>query len=196
MARLLPCSIFVLPLSLPAALGAARDLLVVMTYGVVLFTLLVQATTMRPLLRRLGVVTRAEAQVAYEAQRARLTAVQAAVRRLDGLHRDGLLSTHAWEQLHPALVEREAVLADRVREALRAEPALEAEELALARQEVLRTQRSALQDLRRDGLLSDEVYEELVTEVDAELSAAEVDAPRVPAAEEAPPPGRTGTTGA
>jgi CPA1 family monovalent cation:H+ antiporter len=47
-----------LVLSLPTALGAERDLLRVMTFGVVLFSLLVQATTMRSLVRRLDIVTR------------------------------------------------------------------------------------------------------------------------------------------
>jgi hypothetical protein len=60
-----------------------------------------------------------------------------------------------------------------VRDALRADPALEAQELDVARQEALRAQRGALQDLRRDGLISDEVFDDLVTEVDAKLSAVE-----------------------
>jgi Na+:H+ antiporter len=180
-----------LALSLPAALGADRDLLVVMTYGVVLFTLLVQGVTMRPLLDRVGVVVQSERQVAYEAQRARLTALQAAVRRLDGLHHDGLLSAAALEQLKPPLLDRIGATADAVRQALRADPALAAQELDAARQEALRAQRGALQDLRRDGLISDAVFDELVTEVDAELSAVETHtAPEVEGEE--PTPSRAG----
>ena len=55
-----------LALSLPAALGPDRDLLRTMAFGVVLFTLLVQATTMKPLIRRLKIVTRSDTQVEYE----------------------------------------------------------------------------------------------------------------------------------
>ena len=47
-----------LALSLPAALGPDRDLIRIMAFGVVLFTLLVQSTTMEPLVRKLGIVTR------------------------------------------------------------------------------------------------------------------------------------------
>src|SRR5574341_1300115 len=62
-----------LALSLPESLGADRDLLRVMAFGVVLFTLLAQATTMRPLIRWLRIITRSEAQVEYETRHARLT---------------------------------------------------------------------------------------------------------------------------
>lgn len=42
---------FALALSLPAALGTDREQLRVIAFGVVLFTLLVQATTMRAFIR-------------------------------------------------------------------------------------------------------------------------------------------------
>jgi hypothetical protein len=54
----------------------------------------------------------------------------------------------------------------------RAKPAREAEELATARRELLRVQRTALLDLRRDGFISDEIFEHLTAEVDAELASA------------------------
>ena len=63
-----------LALSLPAALGPDRESMRVMAFGVVLFTLLVQSTTMRPLLRRLGISTRNPIQVEYETRHARMVA--------------------------------------------------------------------------------------------------------------------------
>ena len=51
-----------LALSLPVSLGLNRDLLRVMAFGVVLFTLLVQAMTMKPLLRFLKITLRNKAQ--------------------------------------------------------------------------------------------------------------------------------------
>lgn len=84
-----------LVLSLPAALGDDRALLRVMAFGVALFTLLVQGTTMNALMRRLGVITRSEAQIEYEMRHARMAALRAAEAHLDRLHREGLISTHA-----------------------------------------------------------------------------------------------------
>jgi CPA1 family monovalent cation:H+ antiporter len=158
-----------LALSLPAALGPERETLRIMAYGVVLFTLLVQGTTMGPLLRYLRLRTRSPQQLAYEQQHARLTAARAAEKHLDNLHREGLLSSHAWEQVQPALAQRTTALHGTLRRILKDEPALEAEELDTAWREVLRAERSALLGLKRDGIVSDDVYEGLTAEVDAAL---------------------------
>ena len=159
-----------LVLSLPISLGAERDLLQVMAFGVVLFTLLVQSTTMAPLIRWLKIITRSEAQVEYERQHARLTALRNADTRLDRMHIDGLLSSHTSERLKQYITQQATPLADTVRNLLLSDPALEAEELDTGWREMLRAQRSSLLDLRRDGVISDEVFEQLSTDVDAQLS--------------------------
>ncbi|MGE5602757.1 MAG: Na+/H+ antiporter, partial [Nitrososphaerales archaeon] len=61
-----------LALSLPAGLGAGSDEIRIMAFGVVLFTLLVQSTTMSPLMRRLRIVVRDPVQARYELGRTRL----------------------------------------------------------------------------------------------------------------------------
>jgi len=159
-----------LALSLPVSLGTDRDLLRVMTFGVVLFTLLVQSTTMAPLVRWLKIITRNDAQVEYELQHARLTALRSADSRLDRLHNDGMLSSHTWEKLKHNLTRQASLLAVKVRGLLLADPALEAEELDTGWREMLRAQRASLLSLRQDGVISDEVFENLSTEVDAQLS--------------------------
>ena len=95
-----------LALSLPLGPGPDRDLLLAMTFGVVLFTLLVQGTTMGLLLRQLGIGGRDQTRVEFELSHARLTALRAAEMHLTRLQHDGLLSSHAWESLKPALEER------------------------------------------------------------------------------------------
>jgi CPA1 family monovalent cation:H+ antiporter len=159
-----------LVLSLPIPLGTERDLLRVMAFGVVLFTLLVQSTTMAPLIKRLKIITRSEAQVAYELHHARLTALRSADSRLDRLHNDGMLSSHTWEKLKRFITSQASTLAEKVRGMLLADPVLEAEELETGWREMLRAQRSSLFDLRHDGVISDEVFEQLSTDVDAQLS--------------------------
>ncbi len=158
-----------LALSLPAALGPARDQLQIMAFGVVLFSLLVQSTTMKPLLRRLKIVTRNPAQMEYELRHARMMAFHAAATHLDRMQRDGFLSAHVWEQLQPELLERLTDLGQAVRELLLISPDLAAEELESARRELLRAERSALMGLRRDGVISEEVFQQLANEVDMEL---------------------------
>ena len=57
-----------------------------------------------------------------------------------------------------------------VRELLLTDPALEAEELDTGWRELQRAQRATLLSLRRDGVISEDVFEELTAEVDAQLS--------------------------
>ncbi len=159
-----------LVLSLPAALGADRGLVREMAFGVVLFTLLVQGTTMSPLLRRLKIVTRSQVVVEYEMRHARLMALRAAASHMERLHHAGLVSTHVWETLQPQLTKQMDELSRAVREMLQAAPALEAEELDTAQRELLRAQRSALLGLRHDRVISDEVFDTLVAELDATLA--------------------------
>jgi CPA1 family monovalent cation:H+ antiporter len=158
-----------LALSLPALLGPDRELLRLMAFGVVLFTLLAQATTMQPFIRWLRLITRSEAQDEYERRHARLMAMRAAEKRLSALHQDGLVSTPAWEKLKSTVTEQLATLGEAVRQILEDTPALESEELDAARCELLRAQRSALLDLRHDGVISEEVFEKLTAEIDAAL---------------------------
>ena len=75
-----------LVLSLPAGFNGDRELIKLMAFGVVLFTLLAQSTTMRSLLRRLGLSTRPPEQVEYEKRHARLTATRAALHHLERRH--------------------------------------------------------------------------------------------------------------
>jgi CPA1 family monovalent cation:H+ antiporter len=173
-----------LALSLPAALGPQRDLVRVMTFGVVLFTLLVQSTTMKPLLRRLGISGREPIQVAYETRHARMMAYRAAALHLDHMHREGFLSQHAWETLKPELLERTEQMALDVRALQRVHPELAAEELDSARRELLRAQRGALRSLQRDGVISEEVFATLITEIDAGLTGEDPLAAEVLGAED------------
>jgi len=158
-----------LVLSLPASLGSERDILRLMAFGVVLFTLLVQSTTMWPLIRRLHIVTQSEAQLEYEMSHARLTSLRMADNRIDRLYSEGLLSPHAWERLKQFATQQAETLLGTVRNLLQADPELEAEELEKGWRELFRSQRSALVDLRRDGVIKEEVYEKLTAEIDAQL---------------------------
>ena len=158
-----------LALSLPVAFGEERYLLRAMAFGVALFTLLIQATTMRPLVRKLGIITTTPVQVEYEQRHARLNALRSAEAHIERRYREGLISTPAWERIKPKLHTQTALLADSVRQLLKVEPKLETEELELARREILRAQRSAYLGMRGDGVISEEIFETLTAEIDAAL---------------------------
>lgn len=164
-----------LVLSLPTGLDGDRNLMKLMAFGVVLFTLLIQSTTLRPLLKRVGITTLPMEQMEYERRQARLTATRAALHHLERRHTEGLVSTHAWEILKGQLSDQVAAQVHDVQEALRSAPKIEEEELDTALRESLRVQRSAVLGLHHDGVISDETLNQLSLEIDAALNADQAD---------------------
>jgi CPA1 family monovalent cation:H+ antiporter len=166
-----------LALGLPQALGPARAEIQVMAFGVVVFTLLVQGFSMGPLVRSLRITERSAAQAEYERRHARAVAVRSAYDHLARLHEEGLLSDHSWELLAPILERHNQALSGAVKEVISADPSVEAEEMDTARRESLRAQRSTLIGLIKDGVISEDTYNQLVAEVDAALADSAVSWP-------------------
>ena len=162
-----------LALSLPDTgnlFSVAREPLQAMTFGVVLFTLLVQGFSTDWLTKRLKIVQRSHYQDEYERRHARFVAWRAAHEHLRRLNQQGILSEHTWQRLSPLMEKQNGVLVEAVREIITSDPTVEAEELDIARHEALRAQRSALMGLLRDNVISEETYSQLVGEVDAALT--------------------------
>ena len=158
-------------LSLPVTF-VDRDLLRVMAFGVVLFTLVGQGTTMQFLLKKLGLAQRTEETLEFDRRHGRLMAARAARERLEQLYREGTISEPTWQQIAPDLERQIQVHLDAQHELLGQHPVLQAEELEDAKREGLRTQRATLATLLRDGVISERTYEELITEIDAALEAS------------------------
>ena len=159
-----------LALSLPASLGAARDQIQAMAFGAVLFTLLVQGLTMKPLINKMNLIQRSESQEEYERRHARAVMAKSSFDRLETMHEEGLLSSHLWERLSRPLKQHAKALSDAVEDALRADSSLEMQEMDSAFRDILQTQRSALNALLRDGIISEETFSQLAGEVDTALT--------------------------
>lgn len=163
----------VLILGLPQGM-AHRELLVTLTTGVVLLSLIGQGLTMGPLLRRLGLVESGTAErLRHEELVGQLVALRAARHELEGAGLQG--------EVPPALRARWIAEHDRRLQEAEAEltalhtevPALLAEgERALSRR-LLHAERDALQGAARKGLLGEEALQRLLAGVDARLVAKE-----------------------
>jgi CPA1 family monovalent cation:H+ antiporter len=166
-----------LALSLDASFPHA-ELLREMAFGIVLFTLIVQATTMNPLLRLLGLAQRAdEVKLEHQRRQGRLMAARAAREHLYHLHDEGLISGATWEYLSPRLDSQIQHSIAAQQALLYKQPALLLEEREDAWREGLRAQRAMLSTMLNEGLLAEEIYAELVSEVDAALDQNKQDAP-------------------
>ncbi len=162
-----------LALSLPAGLPQ-RDLLRLMAFGVVLFTLLAQGTTISFLLNWLGLTRRPPQIVARERHLGRLYAAQAGLRHLKELHRDGLLGEDVWAALREEYAQASDQLTSEMVQLFAQHADLEREVLLRTRREALRAERGALGDALRQSLISEEVFQELTTEIDRRMEALDI----------------------
>jgi uncharacterized protein YaaQ len=160
-----------LAISIPLTLGPVRTQIQVMTFGVVIFTLLVQGLTMGTLVRKLKITERSEVQLEYMRRHGRSVATRAAYDHLARMHRGGLFSDHTWQTVAPILDQYNQALVETTREIILSHPELEIDELETARKESLRAQRSMLSSLLRDGVITEDIYSQLVSEIDAALTS-------------------------
>lgn len=159
----------VLALALPAMV-AQRDLLITVTFGVVLLSILVQGLTMRPLLRRLGVVRPHDAWQKYELKRGELRMTQAALDEIERMEREHAASSAVLRELREEYEGRARVAVETV-EALQLEQRdLRAEESVLARRHVLLVEKEELLAELHRGTLSADAADALLAGVDARLT--------------------------
>jgi monovalent cation:H+ antiporter, CPA1 family len=150
-----------------------HDQLQAMAFGVVLFTLVIEGLTMKPLIRVSGLVQTDAAHQEYEKHYARAIALRAAQARLNQLNKNGLISDATWNSIKPQLKKRLRSITRMMHSILEQEPALYQDELSDAWREALRAQRSTLTALMRDNIVSEETYTDLVAEVDLLLANPE-----------------------
>jgi hypothetical protein len=120
-------------------------------------------------LRRLGIVRGREGRVAYELTRGRLQAASAALGEIDRMSHVHFSSVEVLESLRREYGDRAA----RDRAALDAlhvgQQALQAEELGWARRHLLLVEKNEVLDAYHRGVLSQDVEERLLADIDARL---------------------------
>jgi Na+:H+ antiporter len=157
----------VLALALPPM--PARELLIAVTFGVVLLSILLQGLTMTPLLKRLGIVGRHEARQAYERKQGELRMTHAALSEIAQMRQQHSVPAAVLGELSEEYEARARVTAAAI-EALRLEQDdLRAEESMRARRQVLLAEKASVLDDSHRGALSTEASESLLASIDARL---------------------------
>jgi CPA1 family monovalent cation:H+ antiporter len=172
-----------LSMVLALSLGAEfphRHLLVTMTFGVVILSILVQGLTMAPLLRWLRVVEGRDARLAYDRRRGELLAAQAAQAVLDELARERSVPSDVVETLRREYDERTRAAAEEVGRLHGERGDLQAHALGQVRRQLLLAEKNALARAARRDLIAEEAARELTAAVDARLVALAADAPDQP----------------
>lgn len=169
-------------ISLALALTLTRNLfgasiateMQVMTFGVVLFTILVQGTTIQRLIERLGLVHRLPQTIENERRLGLAYARRAGKRELDRLHDEGFLFRDIWLAMSTVYDEEIDENKRSLRDHLMAYPELEQEMYLTSRVDVLKAERTAVADAAARSFISRDVYEELAGDLDRRLSALEM----------------------
>jgi CPA1 family monovalent cation:H+ antiporter len=163
-----------LALGLPLGLLAVSGKLQAMVFGLVIFTLLVQGTSMSTLIRWLGLVSPRPNREEYDLRRARTMTVKAGFQQMKKAHAEGMISNRVWAIMAGSLEAYLKGLTDSMHDLLQEHPDVEAEELDAAWREFLQHQRTVLTGLRNDYTISDEAYAELSSRVDELLGSSRI----------------------
>jgi CPA1 family monovalent cation:H+ antiporter len=146
-----------------------RDLLVTMTFGVVMISILVHGMTVSPLLRLLGIVKGREHREAYEFARGKLQAAGAALEELDRMSHVHFSRNDVRARLKDEYKERIEEEQNRIGELELDRAAIAAQESQWARRHLLLTEKNHVIASFRQGALSQEIYEKLLADIDARL---------------------------
>ncbi|WNG32071.1 Na+/H+ antiporter [Cystobacter fuscus] len=150
---------------------AHRELLVNMTFGVVVLSIIFQGLTMAPLLKRLGITGVKDVyQEKYERARGRMSAIHAALTALESMRRTRDIPADVLEQLERDY-QRKATEAERELSALKQQTTrFHEEEHEEAVRRMLIVEKDALLKSYQKGAIGRDVFEHLSAELDQRLA--------------------------
>jgi len=156
-----------------ATLSPIYDDMLIIAFSVVLFSLVIQGLTIRPLLQRLGISgSPAEAELRYEVALAEVIGSRAALRRLSVLNTQGLISDNDQSTLaepyRTRVKESEAKIVE-----LSEENIVHCARVERARRDLIASQIQALLDAERSGTISSVVANEVLHKLDKALGESE-----------------------
>jgi CPA1 family monovalent cation:H+ antiporter len=164
--------------SLAAALALpndlpGRDLIVFVTFCVIVVTLIGQGMTL-PFVVRAIHVPEDDGGAAREDAKARIKAAQAALARLDELEADGVVRPDSAERLRGAYGFRVNRFQERLDGTGNGEVEQRSAQYQRVRRELLDAERSAVVALRNQGYINDEVMNRVQRDIDLEDSRLDI----------------------
>jgi len=147
--------------------------MLVLGFSVVLFTLIVQGLTMKPMLNRLGITgVLSDSEARYEGALADVVGSRAALRRLSTLHMQGRISDEDHLKLAEPYREAMSAAESRVKD-LSETSVVHASRVESARRDLLIAQIQALREAEREGTISSLVARKVLSSLEGALSESE-----------------------
>lgn len=162
----------VLVLGLPADFPH-RELMVNMTFGVVVLSIIVQGLTMAPLLKKLGITgTKDVYQEQYERARGRLGAIHAALAALESIRRSREIPVDVLEPVERDYQQKAAAVEQELAALKQQTTRFHEEEEQEVLRRMLIVEKDSLLAAYQKGAIGKEVYEQLAAELDERLASA------------------------
>jgi CPA1 family monovalent cation:H+ antiporter len=161
-------------LSMALILGIPRgrvpqwEQFLVMTFSVVLFSLVVQGLTMRPLLKLLG-LTEKPISREYERRLAEYLAKTAAAKELERLKAEGMMAPSVFEALNREYSTAMDSLESEMSKMHSEDDDLRRRQIVDARKIALMAEKTGLLSARRGGLVSEQTAQDVMEELDRKL---------------------------
>lgn len=166
----------------------------VMSFGVVLFTLIIQGTTMTALIQRLGLSGKAANELAQQRHQARITMQRAGEAEIGRLGDEGVLVADMAAAIGSTYQRGVARESAALRDHFNAHPELEVAMLLQARRDALVAEQTALSEVVRTGLIDTEVAAQLGVELSERQSALDLLEERWESGPEPPPSSSSAST--
>jgi monovalent cation:H+ antiporter, CPA1 family len=160
-----------LALSLPLTLER-RSEMVMMIFGAVVFSLLVQGLTISPMLKWLRIGEKPHGVREYEALQGRLLADTAALAELDSLRSRGVITPRVYDDLKAEFSEAHQSLSRRLAQLDKVERAVERQQEDRIRRHLVSVKKARMTELLHEGIITDDVHSEVSGLIDQELASA------------------------
>ena len=167
-----------LVLGLPVKQFAGVDAVAVV-FAVVLFSLVVQGVTYRPVLDRLGLTAQTDELTQFEEHLAETVALRAALSELETMRHSGEIAGSLHKELRDRITSRLETQEEQVAELTRNDDAVRERQVLMSARRLAAVQKRALSEASRSGRISDVVARRLARDIDIEVE----DAPRTLARE-------------
>ncbi|MEO7218071.1 MAG: cation:proton antiporter [Gemmatimonadaceae bacterium] len=158
----------VLALALPPDFPE-RPLLVTMTFGVAIASILIQGISMPVVLRWLGLVDTDSSRLAYDVAQGRLQIAAAGVTEIERMRSAHAAAPDLLDSLKQRYVERESRAREQLKALHRERQSLSDEAATEAVGHLLMVEKSELNDRLRQGLMRHDAFSPLAADVDARL---------------------------
>jgi len=151
-----------------------RELLVNMTFGVVVISILLQGITMGPLLRRLGIAgVRSEVEQQYQLERGRLSGLSAALGELDQMRKERAFPNNVLTALEDDYNHRMQEAERSIHDLQLSATELRDQQERAARRRLLAAERAALLRAANTGLVGSDAVASLIGVVDTQIDLLE-----------------------